>query len=532
MRCVLAAVAFTTMAGPTSAQEVDRTQINRIIDEGFNQSRVMETAAFLADRIGGRMTNSPQMRQAERWTQQRFRDWGLTNVRAEGFAFGPGWSISRSSVRMTAPRMMELRAIPIAWTPPTNGAISAGLVVAPMTNPGDFGKWQGKLEGKIVLVTQPDGGSEPTEPPFIRRTDEELSRLDVYRQPSYSSAAIERSFKEASFSEARDAFLEAEGALAWVRMSVRDGGLVHGEGRQVGRTALLPAIELAAEDYRRLARLALTDTPPTLEILSDVQFHDQDLNAYNILADIPGTDAQAGYVMAGAHLDSWVASDGAADNAAGVSVVMEAARILTSLKVRPRRTIRFALWNAEEQGMRGSAAYVERYVATRAPLTNPAHAKLSPGITWPTRWPITTKAGHRDLVAYFNLDNGSGKIRGIRTEGNVAVVPIFREWLAPFSSMGASTVLNVPIPQSDHVNMLGVGIPGYQFIQDPLDYNSRVHHSSLDSYDHLKAQDMRQNAVILASFLLNAANRDKPLPRMPVPTQPRPSDPFEYPGGN
>jgi len=516
------------MALPTSAQEVDRTQINRIIDEGFNQSQVMETAAYLADRIGGRLTNSPQMREAEQWTQMRLREWGLTDVRAEGFEFGPGWSIIRSSVRMTAPRVIEQRAIPIAWTPPTNGLISAGIIVAPMATPGDFDKWRGKLNGKVVLVSQPDQGSEPTEPPFLRRTNEELARLDVYRQPSHSPAAIQRGFRQASFTEARDAFLAAEGALAWVRMSERDGGLLHGEGRQIGRAARLPGFEFAAEDYRRLSRLALTDTPPTLEILSDVQFHDEDLNAYNILADIPGTDPRAGYVMAGAHLDSWVASDGAADNAAGSAVVMEAARILASLKVRPKRTIRFALWSAEEQGMRGSAAYVERYLASRAPLTNPAHAKLSPGITWANRWPVTTKAGHRDLVVYFNHDNGSGKIRGIRTEGNVAVVPIFREWLAPFSSMGASTVLNVPIPQSDHVNFLGVGIPGYQFIQDPLDYNSRIHHSSLDSYDHLKAEDLRQNAVILASILLSAANRNDPLPRMPVPTQPRPTNPFEY----
>jgi Zn-dependent M28 family amino/carboxypeptidase len=208
---------------------------------------------------------------------------------------------------------------------------------------------------------------------------------------------------------------------------------------------------------------------------------------------------------------------------------MEAARILSALKVKPKRTIRFALWNAEEQALLGSISYVERYLATRGPLANPEHARVNPYFTWRTRWPITLKPGHRDLSAYFNVDNGSGKIRGIYAEGNVAAVPIFREWLAPFANMGASTVAIQSTGGTDHLFMQAVGIPGYQFIQDPLDYNSRIHHTSIDSYDHLKAEDMRQAAVILASFLLNAANRAEPLPRAPVPERPRPSDPFEYP---
>jgi Zn-dependent M28 family amino/carboxypeptidase len=208
---------------------------------------------------------------------------------------------------------------------------------------------------------------------------------------------------------------------------------------------------------------------------------------------------------------------------------MEAARILQSLGLRPKRTIRFALWNGEEQGLTGSLAYVERYLASRAPITNPAHAKLSPWFTWRERWPVTPLPGHRDLVAYFNVDNGSGKIRGIHAEGNVAAVPIFQEWLSPFASMGASTVSIQPTGGTDHLFMQAVGIPAYQFIQDPLDYESRIHHTNIDSYDHLKADDMRQAAVILASFLYNAASRDEALPRMPIPTQPRKSDPFEYP---
>jgi carboxypeptidase Q len=531
MRLLAAILSTALVAAPLSAQQVDRNAINRIIDQGTNHSEVMETAAYLTDRIGGRLTNSPQMREAERWTQQRFRDWGLSNVRAEGFEFGRGWSIVSSSARMTAPRPLNLTAIPIAWTPPTNGTISAGIIVAPLSETEDFAEWRGKLRGKIVLITRPDSGSEPSEAPFRRLSDEDLRERNEFRQPSFSPAEVARNLERASFEAERDAFLAEEGALAWVRMARRDGRLVHGEGYlyQTGATPRLPAIEMAAEDYRRLARLALTDAPPTLEIANDVRFNDEDVNSYNIFAEIPGTDRNAGYVMAGAHLDSWVAADGAQDNGAGTAVVMEAARILARLGVRPKRTIRFALWNGEEQGLLGSLAYTERYLATRPPETDPERARLPANRTWRYRWPLTPQPGHRDLVAYFNLDNGSGKIRGIHAEGNVAAVPIFQDWLAPFASMGATTVGIRSTGGTDHVYMQAVGVPGYQFIQDPLDYGSRIHHTSLDSYDHLKPEDLRQAAIIMASFLLNAANRDEPLPRMPLPTQPRPSDPFEYP---
>ena len=525
----LAACVFV-LAAPAAAQEASRSEIARILDEGLNRSEVMETAAYLTDRIGGRLTNSPQMREAERWTQQRFRSLGLSNVRAEPFEFGRGWSIVGSGARMTAPRERKLTVIPVAWTPGTNGPISAQIVVAQLDKVEHFEKHRGKLAGKIVLVSHPGTGSEPTEPAFRRLTDEDLRKADTYQQPNYSPATIEKNLATADFAEKRDAFLKAEGALAWVRISYRDGGLVHGAGYsyQAGRTPALPGFEMAAEDYRRLARLALTEAKPTLELMSDVRFHDEDLNAYNILADLPGTDPTAGYVMAGAHLDSWVAGDGAVDNAAGSAVVMEAARILKRLGVRPKRTIRFALWSGEEQGILGSLAYVERHLATRPPVEE-RYKHLRPGATWRNRFPITLKPGHRDLVAYFNLDNGSGKIRGINAEQNLAAVPIFKEWLAPFASLGASTVAIRSTGGTDHVYLQSVGLPGYQFIQDPLDYSSRLHHTSIDTYDHIKGEDLRQAAVIMATFLLNAANRADPLPRAPLPTQPRPTDPFEYP---
>ena len=288
-------------------------------------------------------------------------------------------------------------------------------------------------------------------------------------------------------------------------------------------------MQIAAEDYRRLARLAkIGPAPDAGDQQRRARSTTSDVQAYNILAEIPGTDPKAGYVMAGAHLDSWVAGDGASDNAAGSAMIMEAARILSKLGVRPKRTIRFALWNGEEQGLLGSLAYVEKYLATRgtgndAKLTG---EKLYYG--WSSRWPITPRAGYNDLAAYFNIDNGSGKLRGIYAENNPAVVPIFREWLAPFASMGAKDVVIQKTGGTDHVFMQAVGIPGFQFIQDALDYDSRVHHTSIDTFDHLKADDLRQGSMVLAGMLLNAANADKPLPRA-VPQQPKVTDPFAYP---
>jgi Zn-dependent M28 family amino/carboxypeptidase len=267
-----------------------------------------------------------------------------------------------------------------------------------------------------------------------------------------------------------------------------------------------------------------------LEIDSRVHFEDADHNAYNILADIPGVDPKAGYVMAGAHLDSWVAGDGAADNGAGSAVVMEAARILASIGARPRRTIQFALWAGEEQGLLGSSAYVEKHLAHRPPAADPALADLPPYFS-ADNYPVETLPGFADMIGYFNIDNGSGKIRGIYTEGNLAVVPIFREWLAPFASMGvgAAAVVAEPTDATDHVFLSRLGLPAFQFIQDPLDYETRVHHTDLDTFDHLRPEDLRQAAVVLATVLLNAANSEKPLPRKVLPTQPSVTDPFHYP---
>ncbi len=514
--------------GPVAADPFD--DLYRIIDQGLVHSQVMQTAEYLDDHIGARLTNSPAMRQAETWTQAQFRGWGLRNVHKDGFDFGRGWSIVSSSVRMTAPRAMQLTAIPVAWTPGTNGTITAPIVVAPMKHERDFAAWHGKLAGKIVLYSLPDDGSEQTEAGFKRLTPEDLTKMEKYDEPTYDPARLASTARRVAFAGKLDAFLKSEGALASAKMAYRDGKLLQGEGYhyRVGDTVSLPSFEIAAEDYRRLARLAKTGPAPTLEITSNVAFDDSDPKAYNIIAEIPGTSGGTEYVMAGAHLDSWAAGDGAADNGAGSVVVMEAARILSTLGVRPKRTIRFVLWAGEEQGLVGSMAYVEKYLATRAPAPGGSVGGLLEYLRWRYRFPIKPQPGHKDLVAYFNLDNGSGRLHGLHAQGNLAAMPLLRDWLTPFAGMGAGDVVSSSTSSTDHVLIDEVGIPAFQFIQDPLDYGSRVHHSSLDTFDHLKADDLRQASVVLAGVLLEAANSSKTLPRMPLPTEGPPTSPFRY----
>jgi len=536
MRHLLAATAAIAVTSPVIAQDkagpapAAPAAAARVMDEGMNHSQVMVTAQHLTDVIGPRLTNSPQMRKAEAWTSAKFSEWGLKNVHKEGFRFGRGWSIERSSVRMVTPRPIQLTAIPIAWTPATAGAITAPVIVAPIARERDFDKWRGQLRGKVVMISLPGSVRELKDAPFERYSQSDITELDQYRQPRYDPETADRRLKRLDFSQKLDAFLKSEGAVAYATISYRDGKLVHGEGYLFGKaeTPAIPGVQIAAEDYRRLARLAKMGPAPTLEINSDVRFDDSDENAYNIIAEIPGTDPRAGYVMAGAHLDSWVAGDGAADNGAGSAMIMEAARILAATGVRPRRTIRFALWSGEEQGILGSMAYVQQHLATRGTPNDPNSTGMKAYYSFGNRWPITPLPGYYDLAAYFNIDNGSGKLRGLYAENSPALVSTFRDWLSPYQSLGAGAVVMSPTGGTDHVFMQQVGVPGFQFIQDPLDYESSVHHSGVDTFDHLKGDDMRQGATVLAGVLLSAANADKALPRPPVPTRPTVTDPFAY----
>lgn len=519
--CALASAA-------NAAPPVDASTVNRIADAAFNHGEVVELAEYLDDRIGGRMTNSPAMRTAERWTQEKFKGWGLKNVHLEPFDFGRGWWFDYSRVRMTEPRPLEVKSIPIAWTPGTQGAVSAAVIVAPMSSVKDFVEWKGKLSGKIVLISLPVAPKDDGDAPFQRLSESDISKLDRYVEPVSDPDAMKRVADRILFKSRLDKFLAEEGAIAWAQMSRTEGRLVHGEGNefQVGRTPKLPGFEFAAEDYRRLTRLAKTGDVK-LEIDCRVHYDDSDHNANDVVAEIAGSDPKAGFVMAGAHLDSWVAGDGAADNGAGSVVVMEAARILATLDLKPKRTVRFVLWEGEEQGLQGSAAYVQHHFAHRQPSSNP---ELVPYGLYQASdsFPIEMLPEASQLAAYFNIDNGSGKVRGLYTEGNFAVVSTFKEWLAPFSSLGASSVVAQPTGGTDHVVMERVGLPAFQFIQDPLDYETRVHHTDLDTFDHLRGQDLRQAALILATLLLDAADNATPLPHNVVPTKPSATDPFHY----
>ncbi|KPF89773.1 M20/M25/M40 family metallo-hydrolase [Novosphingobium sp. AAP93] len=510
-----------------AAPDGDSAAIARIIDEGMNRSEAMTTASALMDRIGPRLTNSENHRKAESWAMDLLRQRGLANVHVEPFDFGVGWNLDSYSVAMVTPRALPLTAIPVAWSPATSGTVQAPVVIAPMSREEHFAEWKGKLAGKIVLVSLPGQTSESKGPVFQRYTDAEIAELDTYTKPVFDPDAAALQVRNRRFFGKLAAFLKAEGALAVVKMSYRDGKLVHGEGYdfQPGQTLALPAVELAQEDYRKLVRLAKTGAAPTIAITVAARYDESNLKAENLVAEIPGSDPKAGYVMAGAHFDSWIAGDGANDNGAGSITVLEAARLISRLGVKPKRTIRFVLWSGEEQGLLGSRAYIDQHYASRP--VDPALKGIDSYIAWRNAFPITPKPEYSQLKAYFNMDNGSGRFRGIYSEGNLGAEKLLKEWLSPFDMLGADKLVVSKTGGTDHVFLQAIGLPGYQFIQDPLDYDSRVHHSNLDTLDHMRADDMRQAAVIMAGMLWQAANSDKELPRAVLPTQPAPTDPFK-----
>jgi hypothetical protein len=512
---------------PTAAgaeEPVDLAMMTRIRDEGFRRSQVMDTLFHLTDVIGPRLTGSPQLKEANDWTRQRFESWGLANAHLEGYPFGRGWSFSACEVRMVSPREAPLLALPKAWTPATSGPVRGEVMKAKVESEKDLEPLKGKVAGKILFLDDPEDFEDPEDPQLKRYSQEDLDKLGDFRIPGeerdFRKGAIERWRLRKAVNE----FMEKEKALAVVEASGRVNGIVRvtsGGSWEPGVSVGVPSLVMAAEHYNQILRL-LEDggKPVELEIDVAARFHDDgDLKAYNTVAEIPGTDKKDELVIAGAHLDSWHAGTGATDNAAGSAVVMEAARILKALGVKPRRTIRFALWTGEEQGYDGSIAYVKQHFATRPENTDPKEKDLPERFRTDT-WPLHLKPEHAKVAAYFNLDNGTGKIRGIYTEENAAVRPIFEAWLAPLADLGADTVTLNRTGGTDHVPFDRIGLPGFQFIQDQMDYDTRTHHTNLDTYDHLRRDDMMQASVIMAAFLYDAAMRPEPLPRKPLPQEP------------
>ncbi|NVJ98403.1 MAG: M20/M25/M40 family metallo-hydrolase [Alphaproteobacteria bacterium] len=503
--------------------------ISKIRDEGFNHSQVMDTLRHLTDNIGPRLTGTPQMKASNLWTRDQLTKWGLENGRLEGFEFGPGWTWESVDVRMVTPRTDQLYALPISWYPGTEGEITGEVIFAAMSSKEDFEDYRGKLKGKIVLVDAVRPYRDPTEldaearrqlnEPIVRLTDAELRDEVTYDVPEAPGAGDDFWIEYKSWGYYLSAFLQEEGALAIVRRSPRRNMLVDATGYQYleGQQPTIPAVRMATEHYDRMVRLLDGEEPVTLSLDVSAKFHTDDMRSYSTLADIPGKGRNPEVVMLGGHLDSWFMGDGAVDNGAGVAVAMEAVRILKAIGVKPKRTIRVGLWGGEEQGYHGSYQYVLDHLATRPARTEESFQYMEPYTKEYGMFPVVKKPGFEKFSVYFNLDNGSGKIRGVYAEGNAAAAAIFEEWLKPFHDLGAKTVTMNDTGGTDHEVFDDIGLPGFQFIQDPLDYGSRLHHTTLDTYDHAFEKDLKQAAVIMASFVYNAAMREDRFPREPEP---------------
>ncbi len=506
-----------------SAEEpVDLGMVTRIREEGLRHSQVMETVRHLTDELGPRLTGSPQLKAANEWTRQRLAGWGLREARLDPYPFGRGWSFSRSAVHMLKPHQLPLSALPKAYTPGTAGPVRGTVMVAKLAKEEDFEAWRGKLAGKIVLTDEPldllhPDEIEPRE--FNEDTLRDLGRFPVpaERDEDPQKERIERS----KLREALNRFLVEEKALATIDSSARPWGVLRvsrGGSFDPGLSTGVPSMTMAAEHYNRLRRLVEAGQEVELEIEVEARYHDEDLKSYNTVAEIPGTDRDGEIVMVGAHLDSWHGGTGATDNAAGCAVVMEAMRILQALGVKPKRTIRIALWTGEEQGLYGSYAYVTEHFGSWSGPEDPERRKWLSATNWKGEGKLSLRPAHGKLSSYFNIDNGGGKIRGIYAEESAALRPIFEAWLAPLRDLGADTVTLRRTGGTDHESFQDVGLPGFQFIQDELDYTARTHHSNMDVYDHLDRENLAQASVVVASFLYNAAMRQEKLPRPPLPT--------------
>jgi hypothetical protein len=395
--------------------------------------------------------------------------------------------------------------------------VNGEVVYAPISGPQDFASWRGKLAGKIVLLDPPGQVNYEWGVPWKPKQLAEQT-LSIPTDTEQADAALA---DRIDFARKLDAFLRAQGAVAWVRCSGADYKLVQGVGLfyREGQTLTLPGFEMAAEDYRRLVRFIREGLTPRLSLQDDVRFYDSDLNAYNVFADLPGSSSKAGYVMVGAHMDSWVYGDGAMDNGAGSAIVMEAARILAAANVKPKRTIRFALWSGEEEGTLGSVAYVDKHIASRpgfAPQSD--RSGISQTLTAGHTWPVVKHAGYGDIKAYFNLDNGGGRIDGVSVQGDLQAIPIVEEWLAPLAGLGVTAISPRVSSGSDHNSFLSVGVPSLTFRADMLDA-IQIHHTNADTLDHLEPDDLRQAATVVAAILLEAADSDEDMPAMPLPTQ-------------
>lgn len=489
-------------------EKLDDAMVQKIRAEGLNNSKVMDIVFYLTEVSGPRLNNSPGYMRAANWAKAELTKFGAESAQLEAWGdWGKGWELEKSYVAMTAPYYRPLIAFPKTWTSSTKGLKSAEVIILNAKDSTELLAYKGKLKGKLILLPRTDTLKPTYTADGSRRSEDELSKMAAYDPKSAPAGrgpggpgGPRGGFGAAMALQAKiREMAKAEGAVALLSTSPRgrDGTLfVQGGGAYAGTAPEnFLDIMLAYEDYMSLQRLVLANIPVKIDVDVKSKFYTSDLKGYNVVAEIKGTDPKLKeeLVMLGGHLDSWHGSVGATDNAAGCAVMMEAIRILKALNIKPRRTIRIALWGGEEQGLHGSRNYVRNH------FTDTTTRRFN-------------AAGDK-VAAYFNLDNGTGKIRGIYAQGNEGVKPIFAQWLKPFNDLGATTVTLQNTGGTDHLSFDGIGLAGFQFIQDEIEYNTRTHHTNMDSYDHLQADDLKQAATVIASFVYHAAQRDEKLPR-------------------
>ena len=509
----------------TAQDKADLAAIYKIKDEGLNRSQVMMLESYLSDVYAPRLAgSSPYTRKAEQWVMDKLKEWGLVNVHVEPYEFGRGWELKKFAAHMTAPVYAPLIAFPKAWTPGTNGAVRGEAVRVDIAAESDMDKYRGKLKGAFVLTQGPGQVEAHFQPQAHRYTDQELE--EIARMPEPGARA--RAGRPPALGAPRVspnklmAFYLAEGVAALLEPGRGDGGTIfvgRGGDRARGAQPVPPQVVVATEHYNRICRILEKNIKVELEMEIQTAFYEEDLFDHNLIGEIPGSDKKEEIVMLGGHFDTWHSGTGATDNSAGCAVAMEAVRILQAAGLKPRRTVRIALWGGEESGLLGSRAYVNEHFAAR-PAPPAGVERGSPEFMKMMQQPPVIKPEHAKLSAYWNFDNGGGKIRGIYLQGNEQVRPIFEAWLAPFRDMGATTLSIRNTGGTDHLSFDSAGLPGFQFIQDPLEYDTRTHHSNMDVYDRIQPGDLMQAAVIMASMVYHTAMRDELLPRKP-PRAPR-----------
>ena len=517
-----------------ATENLDLTMYQRIRDEGLSHSHVMDYASGLMDGIGPRLTGSPNLKKANDWTRDQLTAMGCSNAHLEDWGeFGMGWRQLNAWVRMSAPDTAVFIAQALPWSPPSHGPVSGGAIWVNAKDEKELEQYKGKLEGKIIFFGDMRDVKPVDKPLWERRDDANLKTTVEYPvHIGEPEQGFQDFIRRLQFREQAGKFFAAEHALAVVipsrdgRNSGGSGGTIFDDGGsglgwftyQREHAEQLPVVVMAIESYGRVYRLLKASVPVNIELDVETQFTGDHEHGFDTIAEILGTDPKLKdeLVMVGGHLDSWASATGATDNGAGTIVAMEVMRILNALHVQPRRTIRIGLWTGEEQGEFGSYGYVKQHFGF-VPLSTAPDQLALPDFLRKPAGPVQLKPDQQKISGYFNLDNGTGKIRGVYLQQNAAVGPIFQQWMEPLKDLGVGTITMRDTGGTDHEAFDSVGIPGFQFIQDMLDYGSRTHHSNQDTYERLQPDDLAQAAVVEAIFVYNTAMRDQMLPRKPLP---------------